>query len=78
MKFLKKDFTEAGYVLGVVQHAALSHPEIAFTLIRDGKQVFSTDGKGKLITPVFAVFGKEMMAFRYASSSAACMSRLLT
>ena len=56
MKFLKKDFTEAGYVLGVVQHAALSHPEIAFTLIRDGKQVFSTDGKGKLITPVFAVF----------------------
>lgn len=62
MKFLKKDFTEAGYVLGVVQHAALSHPEIAFTLIRDGKQVFTTDGKGKLITPVFAVFGKEMTA----------------
>ena len=50
MKFLKKDFTEAGYVLGVVQHAALSHPEIAFTLIRDGKQVFSTDGKGIEVT----------------------------
>ena len=62
MKFLKKDFTEAGYVLGVVQHAALSHPEIAFTLIRDGKQVFATDGKGKLLAPVFAVFGKEMTA----------------
>nr|WP_297172431.1 DNA mismatch repair endonuclease MutL [uncultured Agathobaculum sp.] len=62
MKFLKKDFTEAGYVLGVVQHAALSHPGIAFTLIRDGKQVFATDGKGKLITPVFAVFGKELTA----------------
>ena len=62
MKFLKKDFTEAGYILGVVQHAALSHSEIAFTLIRDGKQVFTTDGKGKLIAPVFAVFGKEMTA----------------
>lgn len=62
MKFLKKDFTEAGYVLSVVQHAALSHPEIAFTLIRDGKQVFSSDGKGKLIAPVFGVFGKEMTA----------------
>lgn len=60
MKFLKKDFTEAGYILGVVQHAALSHPEIAFTLIRDGKQVFSVDGKGKLLTPVFQVFGKEL------------------
>ena len=62
MKFLKKDFTEAGYILSVVQHAALSHPEIAFTLIRDGKQVFSSDGKGKLIAPVFGVFGKEMTA----------------
>ena len=62
MKFLKKDFTEAGYILGVVQHAALSHPGIAFTLIRDGKQIFATDGKGKLITPVFAVFGKELTA----------------
>lgn len=62
MKFLKKDFTEAGYILGVVQHAALSHPEIAFTLIRDGKQVFTTDGKGKLLVPVFSIFGKEMTA----------------
>ncbi len=62
MKFLKKDFTEAGYILGVVQHAAMSHPEIAFSLMRDGKQVFSSDGKGKLLTPVFAVFGKEMTA----------------
>ena len=62
MKFLKKDFTEAGYILGVVQHAALSHPEIAFCLIRDGKQVFSTNGKGKLMAPVFAVFGKDMTA----------------
>lgn len=60
MKFLKKDFTEAGYVMGVVQHAALSHPEIAFTLIRDGKQIFSSAGDGKLMTPVFGVFGREM------------------
>ncbi|MCF2670425.1 DNA mismatch repair endonuclease MutL [Butyricicoccus pullicaecorum] len=60
MKFLKKDFTEAGYVVGVVQHAALSHPEIAFTMLRDGKQVFSTPGSGKLLAPVFAVFGREM------------------
>lgn len=60
MKFLKKDFTEAGYVAGVVEHAALSHPEIAFTMVRDGKQIFATAGDGKLITPVFGVFGREM------------------
>lgn len=62
MKFLKKDFTEAGYVIGVVQHAALSHPEIAFSMVRDGKQVFSSTGDGKLMTPVFGVFGREITA----------------
>lgn len=62
MKFLKKDFTEAGYVVDVVEHAALSHPEISFTMIRDGRQVFSTSGNGKLIGPVFTVFGKELSA----------------
>ena len=61
MKFLKKDFTEAGYILSVVQHAALSHPEIAFALVRDGKQVFSTSGDGQLKPPVFSVFGREMV-----------------
>lgn len=60
MKFLKKDFTEANYVLSVVQHAALSHPEIAFSLTRDGSLVFSTPGNGKLISPIFSIFGREM------------------
>lgn len=62
MKFLRKDFTEAGYVVSVVQHAAMSHPEIAFTMIRDGKQIFATPGNGKLIAPVFSVFGRDMTA----------------
>ena len=60
MKFLKKDFTEAGYIISVVEHAALSHPEISFSMLRDGKQVFSTSGDNKLITPVFSVFGREI------------------
>ena len=60
MKFLKKDFTEANYVLAVVQHAALSHPEIAFSLTRDGSPVFSTPGNGKLLSPVFSIYGREM------------------
>lgn len=62
MKFLKKDFTEAGYVVSVVQNSALSHPEIAFTMVRDGKQVFATAGDGKLLTPVHGVFGREITA----------------
>ncbi|MDO5547287.1 MAG: DNA mismatch repair endonuclease MutL [Eubacteriales bacterium] len=60
MKFLKKDFTEAGYVLSVVEHAAESHPEIAFRCIRDGKTVFHSPGTGELQQAVFAVFGREL------------------
>jgi DNA mismatch repair protein MutL len=60
MKFLKKDFTEAGYVLSVVEHAAESHPEIAFRCIRDGKTVFHSPGSGELQQAVFAVFGREL------------------
>ena len=60
MKFLKKDFTEAGYVLSVVEHAAESHPEIMFRCIRDGKDVFHSPGGGKLKNAVYSVFGKEM------------------
>lgn len=60
MKFLKKDFTEAGYVLSVVEHAAESHPEITFRCIRDGKDVFHSPGGGSLKNAVFSVFGREL------------------
>lgn len=60
MKFLKKDFTEAGYIISVVEHAAESHPEIAFRCIRDGKDVFHSSGNGSLKSAVFSVFGKEL------------------
>lgn len=59
MKFLKKDFTEANYVIAVVEHAAESHPEIAFRVIKDGKNVFRTAG-GQLKNAVYSVFGREL------------------
>lgn len=58
-KFLKKDVSEGNAVANVIDKAALSHPEIAFTLIRDGKQVLKTFGDGKLLSAVYAVFGRE-------------------
>ena len=60
MKFLKKDVTEGNYVADVLVRAALSHPEIRFTFIRDEKRVFSTPGGGDLYAAVYAVFGKEV------------------
>jgi DNA mismatch repair protein MutL len=38
-KFLRSTGTESGHVTEVVEHAALSRPDITFTLTRDGKKV---------------------------------------
>ena len=59
MKFLKKDIAEGNSVGAVLDHIALSHPEISFRFIRDGKQVFTTPGDGKLMSAVYAVCGRE-------------------
>ena len=59
MKFLKKDVTEANAVASVVDRIALSHPEVSFRFIRDGKQVLVTSGKGDLFTCIREVFGRE-------------------
>ncbi len=59
MKFLKKDTTEGNYVADVVTKTALSHPEISFRLIRDGKETVQTPGSGKLYDTVYALFGRD-------------------
>lgn len=60
MKFLKKDVTEGNQVAGIVDRMAISHPEISFRFIRDGKQVLITSGNGDLRSTVYSVLGKEM------------------
>ena len=59
MKFLKKDVTEANAVAGVVERIAVSHPEISFRFIRDGKQTLITSGNGELKSTIYSVFGRE-------------------
>ncbi len=59
MKFLKKDVTEGNSVYGVVERMAISHPEISFKFIRDGKQILLTSGNGELKDAAYSVFGKE-------------------
>ncbi len=59
MKFMKSDTVEGGRVTAAVQMQALAHPEVSVTLIRDGKQVLSTPGTGKLADAVYCVYGRE-------------------
>ncbi len=58
-KFLKKDVSEGNAVAQVIDRLALSHPEVAFTFIRDSKQVLKTAGDGKLLSAIYSVFGRE-------------------
>lgn len=59
MKFLKKDVQEGNKVSSVLERVALSHPEISFRFLRDGKLQFLTPGDGELKSAVYAVFGRE-------------------
>lgn len=57
MKFLKKDNTEANVVVGIIERIALSHPEISFKLIKDGKLIINTPGDNQLKSACFSIFG---------------------
>lgn len=59
MKFLKKDVGEANAVAGVVDRLALSHPEISFRFIREGRDELLTPGNGDLYSCISAVLGRE-------------------
>ena len=59
MKFLKKDVSEANACAAVVERIALSHPEISFKFIRDGKVTLSTAGDGILKNCIYSVLGRE-------------------
>ena len=57
-KFLRKDFTEAGYIEDAISRIALAHPEIALKLINTGRTVIQTNGNGDLKTVIYSLYGK--------------------
>ncbi len=59
-KFLKKDFTEAGYIEDVVTRIALVNPKIAIRLINSGKTIIQTTGNGDVKSVVYSIYGKEV------------------
>ena len=59
MKFLKKDSSEGTFVADLVGHVALSHPEVSFKFLREGKLQYVTPGDGQLRSAAYAVLGRE-------------------
>ena len=59
-KFLKKDFTESGYIEDTITRIALANPGIAIKFINTGKIVIQTNGSGKLEDVIYSIYGKEI------------------
>lgn len=59
MKFLKNDSTETGYITDTVNKMILSHPEVKIKLIVGGRMTVSSPGDGKLLSAIYAVYGKD-------------------
>lgn len=60
-KFLKSQQTESGYVQSMMEHLALSHPEISFRFSTDGRERLQTSGNGKAEDVVYQIFGREIV-----------------
>ena len=59
-KFLKKDYTELGYIEDTITRIALANPNIAIKLSNENKVIIQTTGNGDLKTAVYNIFGKEI------------------
>ncbi len=56
-KFLKKDYTEAGYIEDVVTRLALGYPNISFKFINSKSLALQTPGNNDLLSCAYSIFG---------------------
>ena len=59
-KFLKKDYTESGYIEDVIIREALVNPKISFHLINSGKTIVKTSGDGGIKNCIYSIYGKDI------------------
>jgi DNA mismatch repair protein MutL len=59
-EFLKSPAAEASAVAAVVTQYALAYPQVAFTMLRDGKRIFQTGGRGQLADVILELYGVDI------------------
>ena len=59
-KFLASDASEARKVIDFVSRIALSYPDVRFSLINGGKNVFTTSGKGNILANIISIYGADI------------------
>lgn len=60
LKFLKKPATEAARVCDMMLRMIVSHPQVAFRLISNEKQVYMSPGNGDLRSVAFCLYGRDV------------------
>jgi DNA mismatch repair protein MutL len=60
-KFMRSEATENYHLTNIVTHYALAHPEIAFTLTNNGREVFRFTPAKNLRERAFQIFGASMI-----------------
>ncbi len=59
-KFLKKDFTEGGYIEDTVSRIALVNPDVSFRMTNNKKEIIKTSGNGDVSAVVYNIYGKDI------------------
>lgn len=59
-KFLKQPATEGGYVADLMEHLALSRPDISFKFMMGSQIKFYTSGNGELKEVIYRIYGKDV------------------
>lgn len=59
-KFLKQPSTEGGYIVDLMEHMALSRPDISFKFIVGSQVKFYTSGNGELKEVIYRIYGRDI------------------
>ncbi len=60
-KFLRSEATESFHLTNLVTHYALAHPEIAFSLTNNGREVLNVTAANDLRERAYQIFGEEFL-----------------
>lgn len=61
-KFLKQPATEGGYIVDLMEHLALSRPDISFKMVVGNQMKFHTSGNGDLKEVIYRIYGRDVAA----------------
>ena len=60
-KFLKQPQTEGSYIADLMEHLAISHPDISFHFIINNQNKFNTSGSNDLKEIIYRIYGKDIV-----------------